>query len=47
MSHEIQDTIIAVSSPVGRAYHAIIKISGTEAIACLKTYLLLRAFILI
>jgi len=36
MPHEIQDTIIAVSSPVGRAYHAIIKISGPEAIACLK-----------
>lgn len=36
MPHEIQDTIIAVSSPVGRALHAIIKISGPEAIACLK-----------
>ncbi len=36
MPREIQDTIIAVSSPVGRAYQAIIKISGHEAIACLK-----------
>lgn len=36
MPREIQDTIIAVSSPVGRAYHAIIKISGPEAISCLK-----------
>jgi tRNA modification GTPase len=36
MPHEIQDTIIAVSSPVGRALHAIVKISGPEAIACLK-----------
>ena len=36
MPLEIQDTIIAVSSPVGRAYHAIIKISGAEAISCLK-----------
>ena len=36
MPREIQDTIIAISSPAGRALHAIIKISGPEAIACLK-----------
>ncbi len=36
MPNEIQDTIIAVSSPVGMALHAIIKISGPAAIACLK-----------
>lgn len=33
---EIQDTIVAVSTPSGRSFHAIIKISGPEAIQCIK-----------
>ncbi len=36
MSSEIQDTIIAVSSPSGRSFHAIIKISGPEAVYGVK-----------
>ncbi len=36
MSPGIQDTIVAVSSPTGRSLHAIIKISGHEAIRCTK-----------
>ena len=38
MSPEIQDTIVAVSSPLGRSLHAIIKISGPEAISCMKDF---------
>jgi len=38
MSPEIQDTIVAVSSPLGRSLHAIIKISGPEAIPCMKDF---------
>ena len=38
MSPEIQDTIVAVSSPFGRSLHAIIKISGPEAIPCMKDF---------
>lgn len=38
MSPEIQDTIVAVSSPSGRSLHAIIKISGPEAIPCMKDF---------
>jgi len=38
MSPEIQDTIVAVSSPSGRSLHAIIKISGSEAISCMKDF---------
>ncbi len=36
MSPEIQDTIVAVSSPSGRSFHAIVKISGPDAIKCIK-----------
>ncbi|MBI2471220.1 MAG: tRNA uridine-5-carboxymethylaminomethyl(34) synthesis GTPase MnmE [Planctomycetes bacterium] len=36
MSSGIQDTIVAVSSPSGRSLHAIIKISGHEAVRCTK-----------
>ncbi|MEP9411092.1 MAG: tRNA uridine-5-carboxymethylaminomethyl(34) synthesis GTPase MnmE [Candidatus Brocadia sp.] len=32
----IQDTIVAVSTPPGRSFHAIIKISGPEAVPCIK-----------
>ncbi len=32
----IQDTIIALSTPPGRSFHAIIKISGSEAIHSIK-----------
>ncbi|MBM4064556.1 MAG: tRNA uridine-5-carboxymethylaminomethyl(34) synthesis GTPase MnmE [Planctomycetes bacterium] len=38
MSHEIQDTIVAVSSPSGRSFQSILKISGTEAIQCMKDF---------
>jgi len=38
MSPEIHDTIVAVSSPSGRSLHAIIKISGPEAIPCMKDF---------
>ncbi|MDG6026431.1 MAG: tRNA uridine-5-carboxymethylaminomethyl(34) synthesis GTPase MnmE [Candidatus Brocadia sp.] len=33
----IQDTIVAVSTPSGRSFHAIIRVSGTEAIPCVKS----------
>lgn len=36
MLPETQDTIAAISTPSGRSFHAIIKISGTEAINCVK-----------
>ncbi|HHT9129981.1 MAG TPA: tRNA uridine-5-carboxymethylaminomethyl(34) synthesis GTPase MnmE [Candidatus Brocadiaceae bacterium] len=36
MPPEMQDTIIAISTPSGRSFHAIIKISGPEAINCVK-----------
>lgn len=36
MFPEIQDTIIAASTPSGKSLCAIIKISGTEAIQCIK-----------
>ena len=36
MSIETQDTIAAISTPSGRSFSAIIKISGTEAIQCIK-----------
>ncbi|NUO07772.1 MAG: tRNA uridine-5-carboxymethylaminomethyl(34) synthesis GTPase MnmE [Candidatus Brocadia sp.] len=38
MYPEIQDTIVAVSTPSGMSLHAIIKISGPEAIQCIKDY---------
>ncbi|KXK31806.1 MAG: tRNA modification GTPase TrmE [Candidatus Brocadia sinica] len=38
MCPEIQDTIVAVSTPSGRSLHAIIKISGQEAIHCIKDF---------
>ncbi|MCF6153880.1 MAG: tRNA uridine-5-carboxymethylaminomethyl(34) synthesis GTPase MnmE [Candidatus Brocadia sp.] len=38
MCSEIQDTIVAVSTPSGRSLHAIIKISGQEAIHCIKDF---------
>ncbi len=38
MYPEIQDTIVAVSTPSGRSFHAIIKISGPDAISCIKAY---------
>src|SRR3989337_4237093 len=38
MSPEIQDTIVAVSSPSGRSLQSIIKISGPEAIQCMKDF---------
>ena len=38
MYPEIQDTIVAVSTPSGRSFHAIIKISGHEAIYCIKDF---------
>ncbi|MFN3531004.1 MAG: tRNA uridine-5-carboxymethylaminomethyl(34) synthesis GTPase MnmE [Candidatus Brocadia sp.] len=34
----IQDTIVAISTPSGRSLHAIIKISGTEAIHCIRDF---------
>lgn len=34
----IQDTIIALSTPAGRSFHAIIKISGPEAIHSIKDF---------
>lgn len=37
MYPEIQDTIVAVSTPSGRSFHAIIRISGSEAIPCVKS----------
>lgn len=36
MVYEIQDTIVSVSTPSGRSLHVIIKISGPEAIQCIK-----------
>ncbi|MBM2835802.1 MAG: thdF 1, partial [Candidatus Brocadiaceae bacterium] len=33
----IQDTIVAISTPAGKSLDAIIKISGTEAIPCVKS----------
>ncbi|TVM03473.1 MAG: tRNA uridine-5-carboxymethylaminomethyl(34) synthesis GTPase MnmE [Candidatus Brocadia sp. WS118] len=33
----IQDTIVAVSTPSGRSFHAVIKISGPEAVPCVKS----------
>lgn len=33
----IQDTIVAISTPAGKSLDAIIKISGTEAISCVKS----------
>jgi tRNA modification GTPase len=38
MSPEIQDTIVAVSSPSGRSFQSILKISGPEAIQCMKDF---------
>lgn len=38
MYPEIQDTIVAVSTPPGRSLHAIIKLSGTEAIHCIRDF---------
>ncbi len=38
MSPENQDTIVAVSSPSGRSLQSIIKISGPEAIQCMKDF---------
>ncbi|HEY4482337.1 MAG TPA: GTPase, partial [Candidatus Brocadiaceae bacterium] len=45
MSPEIQDTIVAVSSPSGRSLQAIIKISGPEAIQCMKDFFIPTAHI--
>ncbi len=45
MSPEIQDTIVAVSSPSGRSLQAIIKISGPEAIPCMKDFFIPTAHI--
>src|SRR3990167_2508417 len=36
MSPEIQDTIVAVSSPSGRSLHSIVKISGLNAIQSIE-----------
>ncbi|OQZ00732.1 MAG: tRNA uridine-5-carboxymethylaminomethyl(34) synthesis GTPase MnmE [Candidatus Brocadia sp. UTAMX2] len=33
----MQDTIVAVSTPAGRSFHAIIRISGPEAIPCVRS----------
>ncbi len=38
MSPEIQDTIVAVSTPSGRSFQVIIKISGPEAIPCIQDF---------
>ncbi len=36
MSPEMPDTIIAVSSPSGRSFHTIVRLSGPEAIRCMQ-----------